>query len=148
MKHLLTYIILITGLVFTIPVTSGTAANDLGNCMIDSLNGKERKLLAKWVFFAMAAHPEINSYSNISNKDRKEVDEAFGNLTTRLFTSDCGNELRIAYKTDSTALQKAFELVGQVAMQEIMTNRNVKSAIVNYAQYVDQEKINSLILEK
>jgi hypothetical protein len=38
-------------------------------------------------------------------------------------------------------MQKGFELVGQVAMQEIMTNENTMQALAEYAKYADQEEI-------
>jgi hypothetical protein len=103
--------------------------------MVDTLNGKERTNLAKWIFFSIAAHPEIKSHSGVGQKERKESDEYVGKLITRLLTSDCPNELKRANKSDPVALQKAFELVGKVAMQELMTNQDVMKAVSNYARY-------------
>ena len=148
MKKIVQIIILAIGITISVPALSNSAANNLGSCMIDALNGKERKQLAKWIFFAIAAHPEIKSYSSFTIKDINKSDKAIGKLITRLLTKDCPDELKIANKTDPLAIQKSFELVGQVAMQELMTNKNVMKAITNYAKYVDQKKINSLLTEK
>ncbi|MDO8465380.1 MAG: hypothetical protein Q7S46_09055 [Gallionella sp.] len=148
MKIIVKSIVLIIGIFISVPALSDSTTNNLGRCMIDALNGKERKQLAKWIFFAIAAHPEINSYSRATTKDINESDDTVGKLITRLLTSDCPNELKIAYKSDPLTVQKSFELVGQVAMQELMTNQNVMKSITNYAQYADQKKINSLLTEK
>ncbi|MGD8992745.1 MAG: hypothetical protein PVI00_14915 [Desulfobacterales bacterium] len=118
---------------------------DLGTCLVDSLTGKERKNLAKWIYFALAAHPEMSSYSNIKQDDRVKIDKYVGTLVTRLLAEDCASEFKSAQKTDPLALRKAFELVGQVAMQELMTNQDVKTSITSYIQYADQKKIQAVL---
>lgn len=148
MKSIIKVIVLITGVFITAPAFSGSPADELGGCLVDSLNGKERKELATWIFFAIAAHPEIKSYSSASDKAIKETDEFVGKLITRLLTEDCPRQLRKADKADPLALEQAFELVGKVAMQELMANQNVTKSITNYVHYLDQEKINKVLLEK
>lgn len=133
----------------TAPLALANAQNhvaNLGTCMIDNLNGKERKALAKWIFFAMAAHPEINTYSNASTKDLNDSDQNIGVLITRLLTVNCPEQLKSANDSDPLALQKSFELVGQVAMQELMTNQQVMSALTGYSEYTDIDKINQVLM--
>lgn len=148
MKTIIRVILLGICLAIAAPVCSASAVDDLGICLVDSLNGKERKALAKWIFFAIAAHPEINSYSSVSGKNRQESDVYIGKLITRLLTDNCPGELRKANEADPLAIQKAFELVGKVAMQELMADENVMKAITNYANYVDQEKLQQAIIAK
>ena len=95
----------------------------------------------------MAAHPEIIMYTKISAEDTNSSDRFIGGLISRLMTEDCPNEMKSASKVDPLAIEKAFELVGQVAMQELMTNQNVNASITSYAKYADQEKINKLLSE-
>ena len=90
---------------------------------------------------------EIKIYSNASNNDIKESDEYVGKLITRLLTENCPSELRMANESDPLAIQKAFELVGKVAMQELMADEHVMQSITNYAQYVDQGKLKEVLIE-
>ena len=115
--------------------------------MVDSLNGKERKELAKWIFFAIAAHPEIRSYTSISSEDINTSDKVVGELISRLLIVDCPDELKIANSSDPLAIQDSFGLVGQVAIQELMTNQGVMKSIAGYINYLDKEKINVLLVE-
>lgn len=137
------FLILLSVAVFISPVNASEL--NLGTCLIDSLTGKERKNLAKWIYFAIAAHPEMSSYSNIKQEDRVKIDKYVGNLVTRLLAEDCASEFKSAQTTDPLALRKAFELVGQVAMQELMTNQNVKTSITSYVKYTDQNKIQEAL---
>lgn len=127
------------------PAVSATSTQAFAGCMVDTLNGKERKSLAKWIFLSISAHPEISTYSNVTDKDKLDSDKYVGALITRLLTVDCPTELVNANKADPMAVQKAFELVGQVAMQELMSNEDTMRALTSYAQFTDQEKINSLL---
>ncbi len=150
MKHLIKLIILSLGLTSALQASAAAPSTTdiFANCMIDTLNGKERKNLAKWVFFAVAAHPEIKTYANATPQDIEESDKYVGALITRLLTENCPKELQAASKDDPLALQKGFQLVGQVAMQELMADQSVMKAISNYAHYADQDKINAVLSNK
>ena len=134
--------------IFASPIFAGSLTDDLSNCLADNLTGKERKSLAKWIFFAMAAHPEISSYSSATQEDVLSSDKYVGKLITRLLTVDCQDKVRLAHSSDPLALQRAFEFVGQVAMQELMTNENVTKAITNYGQFADTQMINETLSGK
>ncbi len=121
------------------------ASQALGVCMADSLTGKERKQLAQWIFFAMSAHPEISVYAKISDADREESHKTVGQLITRLLTENCPDQTKQAIKEGgSLAMQSAFEVVGAVAMQELMANQQVNVSIAGFEKYLDEEKLNAL----
>ena len=132
-------------MLFSGPAAAGPASDALATCMIDYLTGKERKELGKWIFLGMSAHPEISQYSNVTGEIRDESDQYIGNLITRLLTDDCLAEARTAVSTESSvAFASAFELVGKVAMQELMTDSNVSNALAGFEKYLDSEKLESL----
>lgn len=147
MKKLLQVIALATGLVIGSPVLANSPTSVFAGCMVDTLNGKERKNLAKWIFLSMTAHPVIKPFSNAGAKDINESDQYIGRLITRLLTVDCPNELKMANKSDPKAIEKAFKLVGEIAMQEIMSHQETMSALTNYINYADKDKINKILSE-
>ncbi len=147
MKKIVQIITFTVGMTIGLPVLAGSPISVFANCMVDTLNGKERKNLARWIFLSMTAHPVIKPYSSASSKDIKESDQYIGKLITRLLTDDCPNELKVANKSDPQAVEKAFQLVGKIAMQEIMTNQETMDALTNYIKYADQEKINKVLSE-
>lgn len=148
MKNIVKILVLSVGLAIGTPVFADSQTDIFAKCMVNNLNGKERTNLAKWIFFSIAAHPEIKSYSSVSQKEQKASDEYVGKLITRLLTSDCSKELKMANKVDPLAVRSAFELVGKVAMQELMANEDVMKAVTNYALYADKEKLNKILSEE
>lgn len=145
MNNLIKIAVLSIGLFSGTSVIASTPTEQLGTCLIDTLNGKERKNLAKWIYFSIGSHPEIKSFSNATADNIQDSDEYVGKLITKILTVDCPKELNKAHKSDPLAIQKAFELVGQVAMQELMANQETMKALTNYARYADQEKINTIL---
>jgi hypothetical protein len=99
-------------------------------------------MLAKWIFFAMSEHPELRAYVNASDKTKDEVNKFVGNLLTRLLAEDCPGQTKAALKENGNrALTAAFELVGKVAMQELMTNQNVAASMSSFEKYLDKERL-------
>jgi len=146
MKKLTQVALLTVGLISSMPVLAASSpTNAFSTCMVDSLTGKERKDLAKWIFLSMTAHPDIKPFSSATPAEIKSSDQSIGKLITRLLTVDCPTQLIAANKANPRAVQNAFKLVGQVAMQELMTNEATMKALTNYAKYTDQAKINKLL---
>lgn len=114
---------------------------DFATCMADTLDGKQRKEMAKWIYLSMAVHPVLKDYSVATDKDREQTDKSIAALITRLLTEDCPAELAKATNDDPQAIQKGFEFLGQLAMQELMSHSDTMKALSNYVNYLDQEKI-------
>lgn len=148
MKNSIIVIILSLGLVISTPTYANSPTDVFANCLVDNLNGKERKNLAKWIYLAMAAHPEIKSLSSASANDILKSDKYIGKLITKLLTINCPNELNKATKSNPSALEQGFGLVGKVAMQELMTNKKVTESLQNYIKYADIEKITAISNKK
>ena len=140
-------IILVSVLLFSFLNTQISYANEsaqkLGVCMTDSLNGKERKNLAKWIFFGMSAHSSINKYINASQEDFDSTNKFVGELITRLLTVDCPVQAKKAIDDGGpAAFEFAFRIVGEVAMQEIMAEASVADSLGSFEKYIDQDKFD------
>lgn len=125
-----------------------TPVEAVQTCLADNTSGKDRKLLAKWIFLAMAAHPELKSLSSVSEQAREDTSREFAGLITRLLTVDCKAPMRemIANGGDITAGMKvAFTHLGQVAMQELMAHKDVDAAISQFGNYIDEDKLKAAL---
>ncbi|MGF1686560.1 hypothetical protein L4C36_07670 [Photobacterium japonica] len=139
MKKSVLVLLLACGLMGALPVTAaGPASLHLGSCVNDNMTGKERKALAKWVFFGMSVHPEMSPYANVAKVEIKKSNQYVAKLITRLLTQDCVNETKVAIKTEgSLAIQAAFEMVGRTAMQELVNNPDVAKSMSSFEQYLN-----------
>lgn len=121
-----------------------SATQALSTCITDSTTGRDRKNLAQWTFFAIASHPEMAMFaSNAVTETRDNADQQVAALFMRLITESCAGETAEAYSEGgSAAIQVAFEALGRVAMQELMSEPKVSGSMQSFIQYLDQAKIN------
>lgn len=145
LSHLVLAVVMSAVLILPTPVNANDEINKFAGCLVDNLNGKERKLLAKWIFFAMAAHPEITDYASVTDKQVDDAHKDIGSLINRLMIENCPTELKAANNANPQAIEKAFEFVGQVAMQELLTNQEVTNTLVGYIKYTDETKIREIL---
>ena len=146
------FIVAAAVLVVATPVMAQTdpAANALKTCVADNTSGKDRKDLAKWIFLAMAAHPEMRPLAGADVATAAdESSRAMAALVTRLLTVSCANETRAVMKTDAArSFVLAFEGLGVLAMQELMNDKSVKDAMGVFERYLDQKRFAEAIAGK
>ncbi len=129
----------------SLPALAGPNADALGRCLTDNTTGKERKELARWIFIAMATHPEIRQLSAAVPSDLEQASKTTGALFTRLLAESCPAEMRAAMQNEGAqAMQAAFGTLGQVAMQELMSDANVSAAISAFERFVDTKKLEAI----
>ncbi|MFM2483317.1 hypothetical protein [Celerinatantimonas sp. YJH-8] len=124
--------------------TASPATSALTRCVADNTTGKDRKDLALWVFVAMSSHPEIKPYSKVTDTERDQIDKKLAVLATKLVTENCKEEAKAAIKSDGAAsFRVAFGTLGRLAMQELMTNPDVRKSFSNYTKYIDKSKFDA-----
>jgi len=129
----------------TSPAMAASSADPLASCFADNTTEKQRKALARWVFAGMAAHPEIQSISQVSDEVRDTLDKEVAAMVTVLLAEDCLEPTKAAIKEGGNkALKSAFAVVGKLAFQELMVNPEVNAAFVQYIKYVDRRKFEAL----
>jgi hypothetical protein len=126
------------------PATASPASDALSSCLADNTTGRDRTDMARWVFIAMSAHPEIHNLSNITEKNREDANMMMGALLTKLLTENCPAQAKTAIKEGGSAFNSAFGVFGRVAMQELMSNQEVTSSISGFIKYLDKDKMKSV----
>jgi hypothetical protein len=118
----------------------------LSRCLTDGTTGKERKDLARWLFTAMAAHPEIKDMSKVTPADQEQFTKAAGAIFTRLLADTCAKETKAAVAAGGqAALQAGFSVLGQMAMQELMSNPQVSGAMGMLEKHIDRTKVEAAL---
>ena len=132
-------------------LAAGTPVESTKTCLTDNTSGKDRKLLAKWVFLSMASHPEFKSLSSASAQDQEDTSRAFAALVTRLMTVDCKDQMQAMIAADpdvSVGMKIAFSHLGEVAMLELMAHEDVNASISQFGKFIDEDKLASALGKK
>jgi hypothetical protein len=137
---------LIFALLFALPAVAQSQGDLLGTCLADNTTGRDRKDLARWIFVAMAAHPDIRDLANASQEAADKTSRTMGALVTRLLTESYPKEVQAAARgEDSKAMRRAFEILGQLAMLELTSNADVAASVCGFERSMDRAKITAVL---
>jgi hypothetical protein len=131
-------------------LASANTTAALSSCIADNTSGKQRKELARWIFLAMAAHPDLKQYTSSEvDTAREPTNKTTAALFEILITDQCAAEANAVFKEHGTpGLQVAFEALGRLAMQELMSNTELIAAMSAFERYIDSVKVNTALSKK
>ena len=144
--------IIVTCLLALVPVAAQAQAPtaSLSTCLADQSSGDDRKNLAKWVFLAMGAHPEIKPLVASGIAEATEAaNRTTADLFMRLLTEACLPQVKAAVAAGGAqAIQGAFAAFGQLAMQELLSNQDVNVAMGAVDKFMDRDKLREALSAK
>jgi len=127
-------------------VHAGPYADDMAKCLVKSTSTEDRTLLIRWMFSAMALHPDVASLALVSKQQRDEITKRTGALFQRLLLESCKAETKEAVQDEGPqTVQYAFQVLGQVAARGLFTEPRVADSVKDLGNSVDQEKIKALL---
>lgn len=128
------------------PAMASPAAEAVSLCLTDSTTGKDRKDLARWVFLAMAEHPEIRELAKAPTAASDESARTVASLFTRLIVDNCPKQIEQLIRAEGPdSFSAAFGFLGKVAFQELVTNELVSKSLQQYQRYIDRAKLDAAL---
>jgi hypothetical protein len=138
-------ILLLCCFLFAGTAEAGLYSDDMARCLVASTSPKDKTILVRWIFAISSLHPDVADISRISAAGRVELDRSVAALFERLVTDSCRKQSAAAIRYEGAmAFQQSFGVLGQVAMQELMTNKNVGAGVQGFIKYMDKAKIEAL----
>ncbi|MBW8192640.1 hypothetical protein K0504_16500 [Neiella marina] len=125
---------------------AGVYTNELAKCLVSSTTQDDRAALVRWMFIAASHHPAVADIANVSAAQVNEGNKQTGLLFTKLMTETCKEQTKnaIAYE-GQLAIQGGFQVLGQVAGQELFSSPAVAAAMAGIQQHVDNEKLEAVL---
>ncbi len=144
-KQFLTILGALTLLTASVPGHAGLYADDMGRCLVSATSTKDKTDLVRWIFAVAALHPEVANIAAANASQRVELNRQAGKLFQRLLTEDCRKQTQEALKYEGAiAMQLSFQVLGQVAMQELMNHNAVRNGFSELSKYMDESKIKAI----
>lgn len=122
------------------------AIDNVSVCLTNSTSTNDRADLVKWIFVAMSKHPQLSALSGSTPEQDEAAIRRAGQLFTRLIADDCATQIRAMVAAHGEqSLSVAFEVLGRVAMQDLMTHPDVQAVFTGLDRYADQQRIDRVI---
>jgi hypothetical protein len=148
MKFVVTMLAL--GLAVLAPAArAGEAGEALSKCLIDSATLEDRRALVRWIFSAIAAHPDLDGLTAIDAGRRDQLEHGAAAVFERLVAQDCTAQSREAIVQEGTeGFSAAFKTLGELAMGGVVTDSQVQAGIGRLTEYIDEQRILKAMLSK
>jgi hypothetical protein len=120
---------------------AGVYTDDLSKCLVKSTNTNDRVVLVQWMFAMLTLHPAVRSFVSVPDAQRDTATKTAAALFGRLLTADCRKESVNALKYEGvSAIGASFQVLGQVASRDLMTDPNVAKGMKQLGTDLDSDQ--------
>jgi hypothetical protein len=124
---------------------AGPYSDDMAKCLVASTSPQDKVELIQWIVSSIALHPKVTPLTKVTPDEREKINRHMAALVQRLLTETCRKQSAAAIKYEGAlAFQQSFEILGRVAMQDLMGNKEVSDGISGFAKYLDEDKMKAL----
>lgn len=138
----------LAGLCLALPAASfaGIYSDDMAKCLVASTSLQDKTDLVRWIFANAALHPGVADIANVSATDLDAMNRTTAELLERLLTQSCRKQSAEAIRYEGLpAVQQSFQVLGQVAMGELMGHPQVRTGFEAFAKHIDNAKIEAIV---
>ena len=128
---------------------AGPFTDEMSKCLVKSTSEADKTLLIKWIFAAMATHPDVKALSGVTPEKGEQLNKETAKLVMRLLTQSCKTETRQAVEFEGEDTFKAsFGILGQVAMQGLMANGEVSNYFSGFEKHLNAKELQRALGKK
>ena len=119
---------------------AGQYSNNFANCLMQKTTERDKVVLVRWAFSAMAHHSALKEEFNIPKSKFIKHEIAVADYVQYILGTVCFKETKnvLKYEGDEAFL-KAFEMLGEIAFLSLTTEERVGLALENYTRHIDPE---------
>lgn len=119
--------------------SAGIYTDDLTRCVVSGASSTDKATLVRWMFSAISANPAVSSMVSLSQSQREANTKAAADLMQRLLLKDCRPQAVTAIKNEgATAIEASFEVLGQVAARDMLSEPHAMAEIQRLGSYTDK----------
>jgi hypothetical protein len=146
MKHTLALLLAACSLLAP-QARAGEAGEALSKCLSDATTQDDRRALVRWIFSAIAAHPDLKEFTTIDAARREQIESESAAVFERLIVKDCTAQTRLALMQEGTeGFQTAFKTLGELAMGGVVEDAQVQAGMAQLGERIDKQRVFQALL--
>lgn len=131
------------------PAHAGEAADALSECLTKSATPEDRRDLVRWIFSAIAAHPDLDGLTRVDSAQREQAEVAAAAVFERLLAQDCPAQSRQAILQEGMeGYGAAFKTLGEIAMTDVVTHGDVQQRMTGMVERIDSQRVIQALLSE
>ncbi|MGY1459318.1 MULTISPECIES: hypothetical protein [unclassified Luteimonas] len=126
---------------------AGEYSDRLSQCLVASVTAEDKTALVRWIFGAVASHPEVADIAQLTPESWLEISKNSASVFEKLIADKCAGESREAIINEGMAGYKsAFETLGATAVGGLMADPSVTAAIAGLDAHLSEEKLMKALM--
>lgn len=126
---------------------AGPAVDQLSDCLVKSTTAADKTTVLQWTFTALAAHPDLKSFSNVTPEQKTQLDQKLAQVLQRVIVEQCSTQTKAVIQAEGIqAVGQAFQQLGQSAGQDIVKDPAVRQQLQGTLRYIDLNKLVTTFL--
>ncbi|WP_347456226.1 hypothetical protein ABEF89_04130 [Acinetobacter thermotolerans] len=137
-----------TALFGTVQLTNaGPTVDQLSSCLEKSTTAVDKTTVMQWTFVALAAHPDLKAFSNVSAQQKETLDKNLAAVLQRILVEQCSAQTKAVIQAEGLeAVGNSFQALGRSTGEEILKNPEVNNQLKGVLRYVDMSKLITTFL--
>lgn len=122
--------------------SAGATVDQLSDCLVKATTATDKTAVLQWTFAALATHPDLKAFSNVSDEQRTQLDQKFAQVVQRVIVEQCSTQAKAVIQAEGLqAIGESFQALGRTTGEEIIKNPEVKKQLNGVLRYVDLNKL-------
>ncbi len=109
---------------------AGPTVDQLSDCLVKATTAADKTTVLQWTFTALAAHPDLKSFSNVTPEQKTQLDQKLAQVLQRVIVEQCSTQTKAVIQAEGIqAVGQAFQQLGQSAGQDIIKDPAVRQQL-------------------
>ncbi|WP_334069596.1 hypothetical protein [Acinetobacter colistiniresistens] len=116
---------------------AGPTVDQLSDCLVKATTAADKTTVLQWTFTALAAHPDLKSFSNVTPEQKTQLDQKLAQVLQRVIVEQCSTQTKAVIQAEGIqAVGQAFQQLGQSAGQDIIKDPAVRQQLQGTLRYI------------
>ncbi|OTG63471.1 hypothetical protein [Acinetobacter silvestris] len=121
---------------------AGQTVDQLSDCLVKATTATDKTTVLQWTFVALATHPDLKIFSNVTTEQKTQLDQKFAQVLQRVLVEQCSAQTKAVIQTEGLqAVGESFQQLGRSTGEEIIKNPEVKQQLQGVVRYLDLNKL-------
>jgi hypothetical protein len=123
----------------SVPAQAGPAADALSKCVAGSLTKSDRALLAKWIYAAMSAYPDVHASGSAAGR-MDDYNRRTAAMFKGMIGKTCNAKAVQAIQTEGNgAVEQSFKLLPEAGIKELLGDPSVAQQLQGLQKYMEEK---------
>ena len=121
---------------------AGPTVDQLSDCLVKATTAADKTTVLQWTFTALAPHPDLKSFSNVTPEQKNQLDQKLAQVLLRVIVEQCSAQTKAVIQAEGIqAVGEAFQQLGQSAGEDIVRDSAVRQQLQGTLRYIDLNKL-------